>query len=122
MTTTLPGWRPTAPSSHFADAWLERGAKLVIMTRGEAGALARSRHVSVAVPSVTVKVADTIGAGDTFSAALMARLDQHGLLTKPAVAALSEAEVTDALAFAAKAAGITSSRPGADPPWLNELA
>ena len=82
---------PETAFDRFAKAWLERGAKLVIMTRGEAGALARSRRASVAVPSVKVTVADTIGAGDTFSAALMARLDQRGLLTKPAVAALSEA-------------------------------
>ena len=60
---------PDTAFDPFAKAWLERGAKLVIMTRGEAGALARSKRVSVAVPSVRVTVADTIGAGDTFSAA-----------------------------------------------------
>ena len=74
------------------------------------------------MPSVKVAVVDTIGAGDTFSAALMAQLDQRGLLTKSAVATLTEAQVTDALAFAARAASITSSRPGADPPWLSELS
>jgi fructokinase len=113
---------PDTPFDPFARAWLERGAKLVIMTRGEKGALARSRRVSVSVPSVTVTVADTIGAGDTFSAAMLAWLDQRGLLTKAAVASLGEGEVSDALAYAAKAASITSSRPGADPPWLNEFA
>ncbi len=81
---------PGADFDGFADAWLGRGAKLVVMTRGAEGALARTRRVAVSVPSVPVTVADTIGAGDTFSAALMARLDQHGLLTKSAVAGLSE--------------------------------
>lgn len=113
---------PGAEFDGFARAWLERGAKLIVMTRGAEGALARSRRVAVSVPSVEVIVADTIGAGDTFSAALMARLDQHGLLTKSAVAALSETRITDALAYAAKAASITCSRPGADPPWLSELS
>lgn len=113
---------PDTPFDAFAGAWLERGAKLVIMTRGENGALARSRRISVSVPSVKVTVADTIGAGDTFSAAMLAWLDQHRLLTKAAVAALGEGQVSDALAYAAKAASITSSRPGADPPWLNELS
>jgi len=113
---------PGAAFDGFARAWLERGAKLVIMTRGAEGALARSRRVAVSVPSVKVTVADTIGAGDTFSAALMARLDQHGLLTKSAVAGLNESRVTDALAYAAKAASITCSRSGADPPWLRELS
>ena len=86
------------------------------------GALARSRRVAVSVPSVKVTVADTIGAGDSFSAALMARLDQHELLTKSAVATLKEPQVADALAYAAEAASITCSRPGADPPWLSELS
>lgn len=113
---------PGAAFEEFARGWLDRRAKLVILTRGAEGALARSRRVSVSVPSVKVAVVDTIGAGDTFSAALMAQLDQRGLLTKSAVASLTEAQVTDALAFAAKAASITSSRPGADPPWLRELS
>lgn len=113
---------PGAAFDEFAGAWLERGAKLVIMTRGVEGAVARSRRVAVSVPSVKVTVADTIGAGDSFSAALMARLDQHELLTKSAVATLKEPQVADALAYAAKAASITCSRPGADPPWLSELS
>jgi fructokinase len=113
---------PGANFDAFADAWLERGAKLVVMTRGATGASARMRRVSVSVPAVEVKVADTIGAGDTFSAALMARLDEKGLLTKSDIAGLSEAQVGDLLAFAAKAASITCSRPGADPPWRRELA
>ena len=53
---------------------------------------------------------------------LMARLDEKGLLTKADVAGLSEGQVGDLLAFAAKAASITCSRPGADPPWRRELA
>jgi fructokinase len=113
---------PGANFDAFADAWLDRGAKLVVMTRGATGASARSRRVSVSVPAVEVRIADTIGAGDTFSAALMARLDERGLLTKLDVAALSEAAINDLLGYAAKAASITCSRPGADPPWRRELA
>jgi fructokinase len=113
---------PGANFDGFADAWLDRGAKLVVMTRGATGASARSRRVSVSVPAVEVRIADTIGAGDTFSAALMARLDERGILTKLGVAALSEAQVNDLLGYAARAASITCSRPGADPPWRRELA
>jgi fructokinase len=69
-----------------------------------------------------VTVADTIGAGDTFSAGMMTRLSEKGLFTKAAIARLSEEQVTDALAFAARAASVTVSRPGADPPWARELA
>jgi len=116
-------WRaPGANFDAFADGWLARGARLVVMTRGATGASARTRRVSVSVPAVAVTVVDTIGAGDTFSAGLMARLDDKGLLTKSDVTGLSEAQVGDLLAFAAKAAAITCSRPGADPPWRRELA
>jgi fructokinase len=106
----------------FARRWLERGAKLVILTRGGEGAEALSKRVSVSVPALKVAVADTIGAGDTFSAGVIKRLDERGLLDKRQIAALSQAQVVDALTFAAKAASVTVSRPGADPPWLRELA
>lgn len=114
-----------APDRSFealAEEWLERGAKLVIMTRGGDGATARTKRLSVTVPSFQVKVADTIGAGDTFSAGMMVRLDQNGLLDKDAIARLDEDQVRDALTFAARAASVTVSRPGADPPWAKDLA
>ena len=47
---------------------------------------------------------------------------ETGSFTKAAIARLSEEQVTDALAFAARAASVTVSRPGADPPWARELA
>jgi fructokinase len=55
-------------------------------------------------------------------AAILARLDNRRLLTKRAVARLDEDALTDLLAFATRAAAITVSRPGADPPWQSELA
>jgi len=70
---------------------------------------------------VEVTVADTIGAGDTFSAALLARLDNDGLLTKDAILALTDSQLHALLGYAAAAAAITASRPGADPPWKHEM-
>lgn len=113
-----------APGDRFDDiaaAWLKRGAKIVILTRGADGARALTRTEQVDVPGVRVTVADTIGAGDTFSAGVLARLDALGLLTKPAVAGLARDHIADILAFATRAAAVTVSRPGADPPWLREL-
>jgi fructokinase len=69
-----------------------------------------------------VKVADTIGAGDTFTAGLLAWLSRHDRLSKPAIAALDRESVIAALKFAVKAAAVTVSRPGADPPWAHEVA
>jgi fructokinase len=114
-----------APGGGFdglARSWLADGARLVVLTRGADGAMAISQHGSFAAPGVKVTVADTIGAGDTFTAGMLARLSQRGLLAKPAVAALTRDQIADVLAFAARAAAITVSRPGADPPWLRELA
>jgi fructokinase len=98
------------------------GAKLVVLTKADAGAEAMAIRAFAAVPGVTVAVADTVGAGDTFMAAILARLDNRRLLTKRAVARLDEDALTDLLAFATRAAAITVSRPGADPPWQSELA
>ena len=80
-----------------------------------------ARRHAVSIPGIAVKVADTIGAGDTFSAGIMARLSAKGHLTKRAIAGLAEAEIRDILTFANKAASITVSRPGADPPWAREM-
>lgn len=113
-----------APGGRFEDIaarWLEKGAKLVILTRGASGATAVTRDVAVSVPGVTVNVADTIGAGDTFSAGTLARLQADGLLGKEAIAGLTEPQLRAALLYAARAAAITASRPGADPPWLREM-
>lgn len=112
---------PDIAIEEAAKAWLAKGAKLVVVTRGARGALAFTRAHRVAIPGLEVKVADTVGAGDTFSAGLLAALHRAGKLTKSAIAELGEADLRAALAVAARAAAITVSRPGADPPWAHEL-
>ena len=64
---------------------------------------------------------DTVGAGDTFDAGILASLKMNNLLTKEQVATLSESAVRDALALGAKAAAVTVSRAGANPPWSYEI-
>jgi fructokinase len=66
-------------------------------------------------------VADTIGAGDTFHGAFLAWLERKGKMSRPALAALTEAELYNALFFANKAASIVCSRQGAEPPTLREV-
>ena len=113
-----------APETAFATIagrWLGAGTKLAILTRGAAGAVALTGNLSLAIPGIAVPVADTVGAGDTFTAGLLARLNQRGRLSKSGVAGLTEEDLADAVAFAVKAASITVSRPGADPPWQREL-
>ena len=105
-----------------AKKWLKDGAKIVVVTRGGEGVEAYTRGFAIRQPAVKVKVADTVGAGDTFTAGLLAALSQAKLLYKKKLEGISEPQLDAALAFAAKAAAVTVSRPGADPPWAHELA
>lgn len=113
---------PEADFEALARRWLDLGAGLVILTRGGEGATAISARHAVSVPGIATKVVDTVGAGDTFTAGFLTRLETLGLLTKKAVAALDRDRLTDVLTFATKAAAITVSRAGANPPWLKEIA
>jgi fructokinase len=104
-----------------ARRWLKAGARIVAVTKGGEGVEAFTARFTTRLPSVPVEVADTVGAGDTFTAGLLAALAKARRLDKKALAAISENDLRDALAFAARAAAITVSRPGADPPWAHEL-
>jgi fructokinase len=112
---------PGASHDEFAKDWLRRGARLVIVTRGKDGAEGFTRDFRCDVPGREVRVADTIGAGDTFTAAILCALQRAGKLSKAAIASLDRDSVSAAIGFAIKAAAVTVSRPGADPPWAHEL-
>jgi fructokinase len=64
---------------------------------------------------------DTVGAGDSFSGALLDWLSRHGRLRPQDLARLSAEEARQAVGFASRVAAITCSRPGADPPRRSEL-
>ena len=100
---------------------LAKGAKVVLITEGAKGAAAHTVRGSVQVAAPKITVADTVGAGDTFTAGFLASLDRDGLLTKAQVATLSEDALRAALSLATRAAAITCSRPGANPPWAHEV-
>jgi len=101
--------------------WLDRGPKLIVVTHGSEGAVGYSKQHRVTVMPDTVKVVDTVGAGDTFNAGILASLHEQGLLTKAAISSLSEDAIRKALALGAKAAAVTVSRAGANPPWRHEI-
>ncbi|MFF1552993.1 carbohydrate kinase [Rhodococcus erythropolis] len=101
--------------------WLDEGVGAVLLTRGGDGLRLITKELDVSVPAPAVDVADTIGAGDTVHGALLAYLDRHDALDAAVVRGFSEADWSAALNFAARAAAVTVSRPGADPPWLAEL-
>jgi fructokinase len=102
--------------------WLARGAGIAIATMGELGAVSVTRHgITARVKARTVKVIDTVGAGDTFQAALLTWLAEHGRLSPDGLATLSSDDLEALLTFAARAAAITCSRRGADMPRRSEL-
>lgn len=105
----------------LAQGILAAGPKLVLITEGAKGAHAITATQSRFVPAVRVDVVDTVGAGDTFNAGVLASLHQGGYLSKSGVATLSDAALDAALTLGVRAAAITVSRAGANPPWAQEL-
>lgn len=108
------------PGEHIA-RWLAQGVSLVVLTRGGDGAMGCTTAQRVEVPVVPCQLIDTVGAGDTFQAALLTWLAEHDALTGSALKRLDAAALKDALSFAARAAAITCSRSGADLPRRAEL-
>lgn len=101
---------------------LDGGAGLVAVTRGARGALLVSPCGTVEIAPVRVEVVDTVGAGDTFMAALLAGLCDLGVASRDDLHALTRDHVGALGRFAAAAAAVTVSRPGADPPLRADLA
>lgn len=104
-----------------AKKWLKAGAKIVAITKGGEGVDVFTARFQFSADAPVVKVADTVGAGDTFTAGLLSHLAHSKLLTKKAITAIDEAALKDAAVFAMQAAAVTVSRPGADPPWAHEV-
>ncbi|MFJ6159188.1 PfkB family carbohydrate kinase [Pseudarthrobacter sp. NPDC092184] len=105
-------------------AWLDLGPALVALTRGADGPVILTRQGRVEMPAEPVTVADTVGAGDSFIAALVSGLGQLGALggdRRTRLHRLSPGELQALAAYANRAAAITCSRPGANPPTTAEL-
>ncbi|WP_290055208.1 carbohydrate kinase family protein [Amycolatopsis solani] len=103
-----------------AKTWIESGVDAVVLTRGADGISVITAAGELAhVPSRKVAVVDTIGAGDTVQGALLAWLHTREVTD---LASLGADAWREALAFAAKAASITVSRSGAEPPTSADMA
>lgn len=112
---------PALTPESFAQRALGAGVRLVVVTRGAKGATGWTAQARADAEPVKVTVVDTVGAGDTFQAALLTWLAEAGRLERDALAALGQAEIAAAVAFATRAAAITCSRRGADLPRRREL-
>lgn len=106
----------------FVAGLLAGGTRLVCLTEGAAGVRAFTAAGAAFEPARPVTVADTVGAGDTFNAGLLASLQAAGVLSKPGLAGLDGATLQAALRLGVQAAAVTVSRAGANPPWRHEIA
>lgn len=113
-----PGEAPEA----IAQRWLQEGCELVLLTRGGAGAqLFSRRHGELYAAARTVTVRDTVGAGDTFQAALLSYLHENKRDSPSSLAKIERDQLQALLGFAVQAAAITCSRRGPELPYRYEI-
>jgi fructokinase len=97
------------------------GPRIVALTRGEHGAVAASSDGFADVDGIAVAVVDTVGAGDSFGAALVAALVEAGAFGPGATQTADDALLHRAVAYAVAASAITCTRTGAVPPSRGEI-
>lgn len=109
-------WLGTDPA-----ALLQGDTSVVLVTLGAEGVDVMTAHGTHRVPARQVEVVDTVGAGDTFNAGFLAGLHKAGLLSRGALATASAENLGTAAGLGVRAAAVTVSRAGANPPWEDEL-
>ena len=117
------GWLAgDATQAATIERWLGGATSVVIVTRGNEGASLHTRHGTLLVAAKETRVVDTVGAGDSFNGGFLHGLSCDGLLNKDALSNASPEMLRNAAELAASVAAITISRPGANPPWAEEIA
>lgn len=113
---------PDQSPESVLDGWLQHRCQLVFLTRGGDGASVFSRqHGHWSQPAVKVVMADTVGAGDTFQAALIAWLTEQQLDSVEGLQQLTRAQIDAMLGFAIRAAALTCGKTGPDLPYRQQL-
>ena len=100
---------------------IEAGASMAVLTAAEGGATAYTRRGSAHVPSRCGRLVDTVGAGDSFMAALLFRLQSDQALSRERLSAYEPAGLVDLLTFAQAAAAYTCARTGAVMPTREDI-
>ena len=106
---------PEQDQIEIAEKWLAGGSELVIITKGSYGIIGVTKDDVVSVPGVKVDVVDTVGAGDTVGAIVVEAIAERGLKS------LTGDVLRQVLVRATKAAAVTCSRAGANPPHREEI-
>ncbi|MHA7240671.1 carbohydrate kinase family protein [Arthrobacter sp. TMS1-12-1] len=116
---------PDRTPEESARAWLAAGPGVVVVTRGSKGPWGACRAGEVSVPAPPTSVVDTVGAGDSFMAALLGSLVDaalDGAHRRDELRRITLGQLTGMLQYAARAAAVTVSRAGANPPTRDEMA
>ena len=100
---------------------LRQGPRLVVVTEGARGSAAYTGDLVARVDAEKTTVSDTVGAGDSFHAAVLAWCYHSGFLSIKRIGTLTADKLEEMLRFAGAVAAKTCSRAGADPPRLAEI-
>src|SRR5262249_17301353 len=112
---------PDLPLADVLELLLGFGPRIVALTCGASGAVARSRIAAVRAPGIRVRVADPVGAGDSFGAALVAALLDEQALGPRLDGDVGEDVLRRAVTYAVAASAVTCTRTGAVPPTRKEI-
>ena len=113
---------PDMDAETVAKGWLRDNCQFVVMTRGRQGASIFTRELGHwSVPAREVITADTVGAGDTFQAALITFLTERNLDSPAGLATMDRDTLTAMLNFAVAAAAVTCTRTGPDLPYRDQV-
>ena len=102
--------------------WIGRGVRMVVVTHAGSGSVGFTANHTIGARARAVKVIDTVGAGDSFQAALLCWISEQGLLSPAGLASMSSQQLKMALDFASAAASVTCTRQGANLPTRTEVS
>jgi len=117
----LAWMEPGAQFERVAENWIAGGASVITLTMGEGGARAITPSADITVPAELVDVVDTVGAGDSFNAGLLASFRASAVLSKPMLGKIETETLRSAVAAGSRIAAFSVGRAGADPPWRRDL-
>lgn len=112
---------PSTNWRDFSQMCLGHGVSVVFVTDGGTGAWGVTNKHQIFSESKRINIKDSIGAGDSFHAGMLTQLSRLEKLSSASIGTLTVSNLEDCLHFGSRAAAITCSRPGADPPWEIEL-
>ncbi len=113
---------PNTGETEVASELLEGSTRVVLISRGANGSSAFVRDGKLDLPAQDdIKIVDTIGAGDTFQAGFLYALRSASLLSPTKLQRITGEQVLSAMTFAAKAAAVTCTRSGCNPPTASDL-